>query len=125
MSFRLDSHSVRLQSLRGLAALAVAIGHSFALLINGRIESPSFVLRPTNALLAVGELLIQPNTAVIVFYVLSGFVLGEAFRRRRSSAFLPHILAFAVRRAWRLLPVMWLSIAFSAAIFILIPRGPY
>ena len=33
--------------------------------------------RPGNALLAAGELLFQPNTAVILFYVLSGFVFGE------------------------------------------------
>jgi peptidoglycan/LPS O-acetylase OafA/YrhL len=125
MSFHLDSHSVRLQSLRGLAALAVAVGHAFTLMPNGRVENASFVLKPSNAVLAAAEVLIQPNTAVIVFYVLSGFVLGEAFRRRRSSASLPHLLAFTVRRLWRLIPVMWLSIFFSAVILVAIPHIAY
>jgi peptidoglycan/LPS O-acetylase OafA/YrhL len=125
MSFHLDRHSIRLQSLRGLAALAVAVGHAFTLMPNGRIDESSFVLRPSNALLAAGHVLIQPNTAVIVFYVLSGFVLGEAFRRRRSSERLLHMLAFTVRRLWRLVPVMWLSIFLSAAVFAVVPHGPY
>jgi peptidoglycan/LPS O-acetylase OafA/YrhL len=111
--------------LRGLAALAVAIGHGFAMLPNGRIEDPAFILTPTNALLAAGEIFVQPNTAVVVFYVLSGFVLGEAFRRDRSASLLLHTLAFAVRRLWRLFPVMWLSIVLSAAILIAIPHSTY
>jgi len=74
--FRLEGHSVRLQSLRGLAAVCVAVGHAFTVMSNGRIEDANFSLRPGSALIAAGEILIQPNTAVILFYVLSGFVLG-------------------------------------------------
>jgi len=58
--FRLEGHSVRLQSLRGAAALCVAIGHSFTVMSNGRIEDAHFTLRPGNALLAAGEILVQP-----------------------------------------------------------------
>src|SRR5262245_49584821 len=77
--FRLQSYSTRLQSIRGIAALCVAIGHAFTVTVHGRIEDPNFTLRPTNALLAVGQVLVQPNTAVILFYVLSGFVLAESW----------------------------------------------
>jgi peptidoglycan/LPS O-acetylase OafA/YrhL len=79
--FHLKEHSRRLQSLRGIAALCVAVGHGMTVMAAGRIENPEFALRPGNAVLAAGELLVQPNTAVILFYVLSGFVLGEALRR--------------------------------------------
>ena len=114
--FRLEGHSVRLQSLRGAAALCVAIGHSFTVMSNGRIEDAHFTLRPGNALLAAGEILVQPNTAVILFYVLSGFVLGESLRRGTAASERGRLGAFGVRRLWRLLPVMWLSILFAAAV---------
>jgi peptidoglycan/LPS O-acetylase OafA/YrhL len=114
--FRLEGHSVRLQSLRGAAALCVAIGHSFTVMSNGRIEDAHFALRPGNALLAAGEILVQPNTAVILFYVLSGFVLGESLRRGEAASERGRLGAFGVRRLWRLLPVMWLSILFAAAV---------
>ena len=117
--FRLEGHSVRLQSLRGIAALCVAVGHGFTVMRNGRIEDARFTLRPGNALLAAGEVLIQPNTAVVLFYVLSGFVLGEALCRRTAASEVGHLGAFAVRRFSRLLPVMWLSILFAAAVAIL------
>jgi peptidoglycan/LPS O-acetylase OafA/YrhL len=70
--FGSKKHSVRLQSLRGIAARCVAVGHAFTVMSNGRVEDANFNLRPGNALLAGGEILIQPNTEVILFYVLSG-----------------------------------------------------
>jgi len=92
---------------------------------NGRIEDARFALRPGNAFLAAGEVLIEPNTAVILFYVLSGFVLGEALRRHTPISELRHLGGFAVRRLWRLLPVMWLSILFAAAITLLVRHAPF
>jgi peptidoglycan/LPS O-acetylase OafA/YrhL len=118
--FRLDGHSIRLQSLRGIAALCVAVGHAFTVMRNGRIEDAHFTLRPGNALLAAGELLIQANTAVILFYVLSGLVLGYSLRRQTAASTLGRLGGFAVRRLWRLLPVMWLSILFAAAVALLL-----
>jgi peptidoglycan/LPS O-acetylase OafA/YrhL len=123
--FRLEGHSVRLQSLRGIAALTVAVGHSFTVMSNGRIEDARFVLRSGNVFLGAGEVLIQPNTGVILFYVLSGFVLGEALRRRTTRGALRHFCGFAVRRLSRLLPVMWLSILFAAAIALLVQHPPF
>jgi peptidoglycan/LPS O-acetylase OafA/YrhL len=79
-------------------------------------------VRRGNALLAAGELLIQPNTAVILFYVLSGLVLGVSLRRHAAASVRGRLSGFAIRRLWRLLPVMWLSILFAAAAAILM-RG--
>jgi peptidoglycan/LPS O-acetylase OafA/YrhL len=124
-TFQLKGHSARLQSLRGIAALSVALGHSFTVMVDGRIEDAHFALRPGNALLAAGEVLIQPNTAVILFYVLSGLVLGESLRRRRAQTEVRHLLAFAVRRLWRLLPVIWLSIVLMAAVLLTFRHDPY
>ncbi len=115
-----------MQSLRGLAALSVAVGHSFTVMSNGRIEDAHFTLRAGNTLLAAGEILVQPNTAVIVFYVLSGFVLGKSLRRHAlADNGLCQFVAFAVRRLWRLLPVMWLSILLATAVAILVRHVPF
>jgi peptidoglycan/LPS O-acetylase OafA/YrhL len=88
----LSEHDERLQSLRGLAALSVMVGHA------------SLLLPQTRFSLAQGTLFEQ-NSAVVFFYALSGFVLGESLRRGRGPR------AFVVRRLARLLPVFWSSIA--------------
>jgi peptidoglycan/LPS O-acetylase OafA/YrhL len=120
--FRFEAHSIRLQSLRGIAAVCVAVGHTFTVMGNGRIEDPHFSLRPGNALLALGELFVQPNTAVVFFYVLSGLVLGASLRRHTAVNGNRRLAGFVVRRLWRLLPVMWLSIVLAIAAAVLM-RG--
>jgi peptidoglycan/LPS O-acetylase OafA/YrhL len=118
MHFRIEDHSRHLQAARGIAALWVTVGHCFVTVVNGRIEEPSYQLSTGNAFLSIGEMFFQATAAVIFFYVLSGFVLGESLRRR------PNFLAFLVRRLWRLLPVMWVSIGFAALVIALLPGGP-
>jgi peptidoglycan/LPS O-acetylase OafA/YrhL len=105
----------QLQALRGIAALCVTVGHCFATFAIGRIEEPTFHLSFGNVALAAGQLLFQPNTAVIFFYVLSGLVLGESLRRR------PSYDSFVIRRLWRLLPVMWISIGVALALRVFLP----
>jgi peptidoglycan/LPS O-acetylase OafA/YrhL len=120
---KLEEHSARLQSMRGLAALSVAVGHCFTTLPHGRIEQPDFSLSLGNAFLAVGEILVQPNTAVIFFYVLSGLVLRESLRRRDQTPTGPRLLAFSIRRLCRMVPGMWVSIALAAVVLAYLP-GP-
>jgi peptidoglycan/LPS O-acetylase OafA/YrhL len=124
-SDRSAGRDLRLQSLRGLAALTVAIGHAFNVMANGRIELPGFSLRPSNAFLAAGEILFQPNTAVIFFYVLSGMVLGESLRRRRTRSLAREMAGFCARRAWRILPVMWLSILLATGVCVTLRHPPF
>jgi peptidoglycan/LPS O-acetylase OafA/YrhL len=118
MEFRIQRHASRLQTARGIAALCVTFGHCCITFVNGRIEEPTFHLSGGNAVLAAGQLLFQANTAVIFFYVLSGLVLGESLRRR------PEFVSFVVRRLWRLLPAMWVSIAFAVLVYALLPTPP-
>jgi peptidoglycan/LPS O-acetylase OafA/YrhL len=54
--------------------------------------------------------LFQQEAAVICFYVLSGFVLGQSLRRDDTPA------PFIIRRLVRLLPVFWTSIALGIVI---------
>jgi peptidoglycan/LPS O-acetylase OafA/YrhL len=118
-------HDPRLQSLRGLAALMVALGHSFTLPVAGRIEDPGFHLHASNALLAGAELIFQPNTAVIFFYVLSGFVLAESIRSRPAPPALRETAGFVLRRVGRIVPVMWLSLVLAFGVLAIIPHHPF
>jgi peptidoglycan/LPS O-acetylase OafA/YrhL len=108
-----------------LAALTVAIGHAFTVMHNGRIEFSEFTLRPSNAFLAAGEILFQPNTAVIFFYVLSGMVLAESLRKRATRSLAREMAGFCARRAWRILPVMWLSILLATGVCLAVRHAPF
>jgi peptidoglycan/LPS O-acetylase OafA/YrhL len=105
MKLILSEHDERLQSLRGLAALSVMIGHA------------SLLLPPTRFALVVGTLFEQ-NSAVIFFYVLSGFVLGESLRRGGG------LRVFAFRRLARLAPAAWASIILGIGIAMALRHGP-
>ena len=63
--------SARIEGLRGLAALTVALGHSF------------FLFRDRQAGVWLGSLA-NGRAAVTVFFVLSGFVLGASLRREKE-----------------------------------------
>jgi peptidoglycan/LPS O-acetylase OafA/YrhL len=107
VEFRIEDHALRLQATRGIAALFVTVGHCLLSFGNGRVENPTFLLSHETIVLSACQLTIQQISAVIFFYVLSGLVLSESLRRRSNFT------RFAVRRVWRLVPVMWLSIAFA------------
>jgi peptidoglycan/LPS O-acetylase OafA/YrhL len=120
----LRPHAKRLQAMRGLAALLVALGHSFTTVPNGRIENSDFALHAGNFVLAAGEVIFQANTAVIFFYVLSGFVLRESLLRQQTGDMVRDCRIFAVRRLFRLFPTMWISIGAAIIVFAALPNGP-
>jgi peptidoglycan/LPS O-acetylase OafA/YrhL len=93
-----DLHNERLQSLRGLAALCVLGGHSA-------------LLTATNTAILTQQLF-QPNAAVVLFYVLSGYVLSLSLTRD------DHLMRFAVRRLFRILPVYWIGIFVSCSSYL-------
>jgi peptidoglycan/LPS O-acetylase OafA/YrhL len=105
--FDLRTHNVRLQSLRGLAALSVAIGHTALCVDNSSQNLAIFTTR----------ILFQSNTAVIFFFVLSGLVLGSSLQRMTSVPLGRRLLTFSIRRIFRLVPVAILSLLFAAAVF--------
>src|SRR6185312_4606398 len=92
----------RLDSLRGLAALSVGVGHA-VLCVDFSQDS---ALQST----AVG--IFNGDYAVDLFFVLSGFVLLNMVRGFSGA----HYLAYLGRRFLRLYPLLWASllIAFVA-----------
>lgn len=88
-----------LESLRGLAALAVAMSH-------GR---SAFIQQDGNPVVDFAINIFQPSSAVVVFFVLSGHVLGGSLARN------PDYPTFAVRRLFRILPAFVFAVLFAYA----------
>jgi peptidoglycan/LPS O-acetylase OafA/YrhL len=107
------THNPRLQSLRGIAALLVLVGHA-GLLVAYQIDHPLLTI-----------LCRQQNSAVLFFYVLSGYVLGESLRRSFDAAQpLTSLGAFTIKRLARLMPVYWAAVALGALTILALDRPP-
>jgi peptidoglycan/LPS O-acetylase OafA/YrhL len=113
------SFDYRVESLRGIAAFAVALTHAVAVFkIDGL---PAFWLVPfadqsaSARVLTALTTVFNPGAAVILFFVISGYVLTLSFMRHRETA-ASLIPSYALRRALRLLPAMWVSIAIYVAV---------
>jgi peptidoglycan/LPS O-acetylase OafA/YrhL len=97
-----------LQSLRGIAALMVAISHM----------SSIYVL-PSGLRITIDSVC-NAHACVIVFFVLSGYVLTGSLVRRGLSW--SSVKAFCVGRLFRLFPALWVASAISALFLLLYPQ---
>ena len=98
----------RLESLRGIAALMVALGHCFLVFeVDGlsNVAEPAWGELPGYRSWITRLLLIIFNgpAAVTVFFVLSGYVLGVSLQRQPQSV--KGSFAFLLRRVCRIYPV--------------------
>lgn len=100
----------RLESLRGIAALAVAFGHGLSVF---RVGSDDYSAHAgiTYIINILGQVL-RPGPAVILFFVLSGYVLGLSLRN--NAEFLPYL----IKRLFRIVPLLFLSVTLSFALLI-------
>jgi len=110
------SFEPRLESLRGLAALTVATHHSLAVFVGGAYSD-----HPA-ALATLGHWLLDkmssPDMAVLFFFVLSGYVLGQSVERD------PSYLRYIIRRILRIFPAFVVSVLFAYACLTLIRIEP-
>ncbi len=85
----------RLEALRGVAAMMVAVWHSLAVLPGSGVKADiiASIRRLTNG-----------NAAVTLFFVLSGFVLGLSLRKAGACTG-QRYLGFCMRRLFRIYPV--------------------
>ncbi|RYG94535.1 MAG: acyltransferase, partial [Alphaproteobacteria bacterium] len=86
-----------LQSIRGLAAVTVLLHHA----------SYFYQLSPVTRLSL--DAVLNAHAAVILFFVLSGYVLANSAMRTGSSA------AFYVKRVFRIMPGLWVATALCVA----------
>ena len=102
-----DSFSAEIESLRGLAALSVLLGHFYLVTILSQyLYFPSKVI----ATLIAG--FFNPQPAVLLFFTISGLVLGRQLRKEPINNFFAFI-AYLCRRIFRLIPLMVASIIFA------------
>ena len=109
----------KVESLRGLAALAVCFTHSLGIY---RIdENPGIWNVPIwhqsfwAAVLDLLNALFNPHAAVILFFILSGYVLAQSLGQGKAMTG-KSVLGFYLRRAFRILPMMWVSLVFAYAL---------
>jgi peptidoglycan/LPS O-acetylase OafA/YrhL len=93
-----------LQSLRGIAALIVLLHHS------------SFLFTTGTAFHYWAELLLNAHAAVILFFVLSGYVLTLALSNTELKV--ADIAKFYVSRAFRIYPPVW-AVSFLGIAYVL------
>ena len=87
-------HVVELQSLRGLASLLVVGGHT-----TGYYATPSWYDQPRN--------LANGHAAVVLFFILSGYVLTLSLERKALN--LETVAEFYWKRLFRIYPALWAS----------------
>jgi peptidoglycan/LPS O-acetylase OafA/YrhL len=109
-SGRIDS----LDSLRGLAALVVLFHHCYHVLDGSKTAAWLSIVR-----LSPLRLFIAGHAAVIVFFLLSGFVLALPYRSKQ-----PHALGFIIRRTSRIYIPFALAVLLSAVLVAMI-QGVY
>lgn len=97
----------RLEALRGLAALSVAIHHSIYF-FNYHPHSARFI----HAI----EAIFYGHGAVLCFFVLSGYVLGQSLSRNTTFNFSSYVV-FAFRRCLRILPAFIAAVLLIFAIY--------
>jgi peptidoglycan/LPS O-acetylase OafA/YrhL len=107
-----------LQSLRGLAALTVCLFHAAG--VDDQVPSARLIRR--------GDLIypfLNGHGAVVLFFVLSGFVLRLSLGDRSDAAAGPATAGFLWSRLWRLFPVVVATVGVMALVAWLIYRAPY
>jgi peptidoglycan/LPS O-acetylase OafA/YrhL len=101
-----------LDGLRGVAALSVALGHSVVQVTGLALWGTSlrdFPAMPAmDIVMRVLSALFPSDAAVMVFFVLSGHVLWESFRRK-NFRFLADLPEYACARVYRLFPLSIVS----------------
>jgi len=111
-----------IESLRGLAALAVVVEHSYLYTIGPQIGI--FENNPGSYPMIhwLIHVLFNGRAAVVLFFVLSGMVLGIQLDKM-SGSLVRSMPSFAIRRIFRIMPAMWVAIFFAyiAALLTKIP----
>jgi peptidoglycan/LPS O-acetylase OafA/YrhL len=108
-------------ALRGIAAMSVLIyhvvGHRFSIVF-GAAEQPRGIFDPLTidaVVSAIVTTIFDGSAAVVLFFVISGFVLAASLEKTPLPTSATY-LGFMLRRLFRLMPAVWLSLGVMMAI---------
>ncbi|WP_434698330.1 acyltransferase family protein [Pseudomonas sp. D1-1] len=103
-----------LDSLRFLAALCVAVAHCLTAFSTQPYHAQTWSMidfsNVEGVLARAIQLVFNAHSAVIVFFVLSGFVLTLSLKRITSTNYLEEFSVFVVRRIYRIFPALIFSL---------------
>lgn len=127
MSIEHPPREHRLDSLRGVAAFCVAAGHC----VTWRSLEPQYAKTVfdldygslTAVILRLLHIVFNAEAAILVFFVLSGYVLAKSLGRIQAR-FLSQFPGFAIKRVYRILPAVIISFL-PLAFFINLPVWEY
>jgi peptidoglycan/LPS O-acetylase OafA/YrhL len=109
----------KVESLRGLAALSVCFTHSLAIYqIDHNVgiwNVPIWHQSPWAACLDLINAIFNPHAAVILFFILSGYVLTQSLGIDRAPT-TKSVTGFYIRRFLRIVPMMWAALFFTYAL---------
>lgn len=104
------------ESLRGIAALTVLLFHAYGI---KEIKPSIFdTFNADNWLNFFATTVFNGTGAVMLFFVISGYVLGLNLKPD-DHLDIRFYTQFAVRRVFRIMPALWLWLAFSISVLIL------
>src|SRR5688572_20800465 len=115
----------QVDALRGLGALSVAFVHSNMGNLLGKGELSAFQTTAYRAIDLFGSAT-NANSALILFFVISGFLIALMLDRQPAGASVASFLTFLWRRALRIYPahLVALAIFVPLAAFTLFAAGP-
>jgi peptidoglycan/LPS O-acetylase OafA/YrhL len=127
-SERVPGFLQRVESLRGVAALMVAVCHShLVLMVNSHQDLWRLNFVDVRGLQALGTktvlTLFNGGAAVSLFFVISGLVLGLSLDRQRDG-FIRSSGSFILRRAFRIYPALIVSLLLVRAFLPVIYPAP-
>lgn len=92
-----------LDGLRGVAALSVAFAHSGAVYAHPKLTLGTSIWG------IVSQSVFSANEAVVLFFILSGYVLAKSLSSEDDLT-QEAIWSFYIKRCFRILPAMWVAI---------------
>lgn len=103
-----------LDSLRFLAALCVAVAHCLTAFSDKPYHAQTLAMLDFSNMQGIVaraiQLLFNAHSAVIIFFVLSGYVLTQSLRRLESVDHTADFFYFVIRRIYRIFPALIFSI---------------
>ena len=107
----IEARNDQLDGLRGYAAIAVVFFHSIlgpdpAMVGRVLYQNYSKIGSGYDAWAKLALTVLNGQTAVVIFFILSGAVLFDSLQRDRDSGLVPLAVKFFVRRFLRIYPAM-------------------